>query len=177
MFRFKLQGGLARKEQGLWLILQAAKYVTLYLYCAVSQDFRVKSSDRPPPYSYQFILLNLLSVNVPQSSSFLLRQQGSTSSSAESIHLMTTSRNLFQSAGLNRLSNIASPLISFIKVASKSRSTIFFLSLLWSSTSIKHFSSKLQNSQRPTCCRFFSYTFLSSSTTFPFSVFVSYISG
>lgn len=73
MFRFKLQGGLARKEQGLWLMIIGCKYVTLYLYSAISQDFRVKSSDRPPPYSYQFILLNLLSVNVPQSSLFQLR--------------------------------------------------------------------------------------------------------
>ena len=59
------------------------------------------------------------------------------------VHLMTTSRNLFQSAGLYLLSYIASPLMSFNNTFSKSISFTLWLSLASSPTSIKHFSIRL----------------------------------
>ena len=60
-----------------------------------------------------------------------------------SAHLMTTSRNLFQSAGLKRLKHIARPLISFNSVGSSRRSCTRALSSAFNSTSMRHFSSKL----------------------------------
>ena len=92
-------------------------------------------------------------------------------------HLMTTSRNLFQSAGLKRLKHIARPLISLSNVISRFISAILALSSAVSSTSIKHFSSKLQNSQLPSYFQLFSQIFFISTTTFPFSVLGLYISG
>jgi len=62
------------------------------------------------------------------------------------VHLMTTSRNLFQSAGLYLLNYIASPLISLINSRSMSISFAVFASGPVSGTSIKHFSIKLYSS-------------------------------
>ena len=61
-------------------------------------------------------------------------------------HSMTTSRNLFQSAGLYLLSYIARPFISLMSRRSSSISLLILLSYDVSGTSIRHFSIKLYNS-------------------------------
>ena len=59
-------------------------------------------------------------------------------------HLMTTSRNLFQSAGLKRERHIARPLISFIMLFFMSRlSTQRLSASVTSSISSRHFSTRL----------------------------------
>jgi len=60
-----------------------------------------------------------------------------------SLHLITTSRNLFQSAGLNRLRHMARPLISFIIVLLIENSSSYFFSLGDRVTSSRHFSIRL----------------------------------
>ena len=59
------------------------------------------------------------------------------------VHLMTTSKNLFQSAGLNLLRHIARPLISLIILFWTSYSFSYFFSFSLSLTSSKHFSIRL----------------------------------
>jgi len=60
------------------------------------------------------------------------------------VHLMTTSRNLFQSAGLKRERHIARPLISFIMLFFMSRlSTQRLSESVTSSISSRHFSTRL----------------------------------
>lgn len=94
-------------------------------------------------------------------------------------HLMTTSRNLFQSAGLNRESIIARPLISFIMRPLISSVSLHLLSeSVTNSISKRHFSTRLQKSQSlPSFLRPSSYSYFKHFSCYPGLVAGSNISG
>ena len=91
---------------------------------------------------------------------------------------MTTSRNLFQSAGLNRLRHMARPLISLITLLFIWNSCSYFFSPSVSSTSSRHFSIKLQQSKLlPIFCLPLSQFILRFCSCWPYRLFLSNISG
>lgn len=93
-------------------------------------------------------------------------------------HLITTSRNLFQSAGLNRLRHIARPLISFMTLLFIYYSTSCFFSLSKRGTSRRHFSIRLQQSKLfPILYRPSSQKALRFCSCCPCKLFLSNISG